>query len=650
MTIAQNFASKFAVAFVAVAMIFSMFASAVSAQESNEDLQDTINDLLAQIAALQAGMETTTTTTTTTTTCDVPMAPLTVGAQGGGVTALQNILIADGHVIAAGATGYFGAQTKAALAAWQAANGVAPAAGFYGPITMAALQADCTPAGEDDEDEDDEDDNSSDELQGEGTLDMFEIDDAPDSDIQEGAEDEVIAEITAEATDGDIELDRMDLRLINVDGSDDPWEVFETITLWVDGDMIAEFSADDEDEYLNEDNGTFRFTGIDLVLNEDEEVEIQVGATVMSSVDDDLTGGNTWTVQADEVRYFDADGVADDDSSTDDLTGTTVSFDIVEAGDGEELKFSLGDNNPDATDIIVEENKKTDGVTILEYTIEAEEGDIELNTLYVTVETSATTTAILDDIELVIDGETFKDDGVTANSAFTNTNTKKTYEFDIDGDIVVDADDEVTVEVVVDLKAQDPNGNSAGVAYVNGSVIEAYVNGDERDETDAEGADDVTEFSGTAIGEEHTLVAEGIVIPVDGFTSEVDLLGQNDTIGEFTLEFEVTAIEGDFYIADNSTTSTAVSDGAVFSVSGGAAVITSVLDSTGDEANGAFKVSEGETETFTLTVTVDPAAAGTFRVTLDEVWYATATNGTGGTAYLPTPVTDFRSAQKAINN
>ena len=38
----------------------------------------------------------------------------TVGSRGDGVTALQNYLIGKGFGIAAGATGYFGAQTKAA--------------------------------------------------------------------------------------------------------------------------------------------------------------------------------------------------------------------------------------------------------------------------------------------------------------------------------------------------------------------------------------------------------------------------------------------------------------------------------------------------------------------------------------------------------
>ncbi len=66
---------------------------------------------------------------------------LTVGSRGADVTALQQTLIAAGYSIPAGATGYFGAQTQAAVAMWQAADGISPAAGYFGPISRAALSS-----------------------------------------------------------------------------------------------------------------------------------------------------------------------------------------------------------------------------------------------------------------------------------------------------------------------------------------------------------------------------------------------------------------------------------------------------------------------------------------------------------------------------
>jgi len=62
---------------------------------------------------------------------------LTIGSSDSTVTCLQQGLIASGHTLSAGATGYFGPQTQAAVAAWQAANSISPATGYFGAISRA---------------------------------------------------------------------------------------------------------------------------------------------------------------------------------------------------------------------------------------------------------------------------------------------------------------------------------------------------------------------------------------------------------------------------------------------------------------------------------------------------------------------------------
>ncbi|PIW96259.1 hypothetical protein COZ83_01845, partial [Candidatus Kaiserbacteria bacterium CG_4_8_14_3_um_filter_50_23] len=57
-----------------------------------------------------------------------------MGSTGADVTCLQNALIAGGFSIPAGATGYFGTQTRAAVASWQSSKNIAPAVGYFGPI------------------------------------------------------------------------------------------------------------------------------------------------------------------------------------------------------------------------------------------------------------------------------------------------------------------------------------------------------------------------------------------------------------------------------------------------------------------------------------------------------------------------------------
>ncbi|OGG47481.1 hypothetical protein A2761_00335 [Candidatus Kaiserbacteria bacterium RIFCSPHIGHO2_01_FULL_51_33] len=66
---------------------------------------------------------------------------LTIGSSGADVTCLQTYLESMGHFTFAGAKGYFGSITQAAVAKWQAANGVSPAAGYFGPLSQAKYSA-----------------------------------------------------------------------------------------------------------------------------------------------------------------------------------------------------------------------------------------------------------------------------------------------------------------------------------------------------------------------------------------------------------------------------------------------------------------------------------------------------------------------------
>ncbi len=100
-----------------------------------------INSLMAQIQALQAQIAklqgSSTAAVSTTFTRD-----LTVGSKGADVSALQQILINKGYLTAVSApTGYFGAATKAAVSAWQAASGITPTAGYFGSKSRAVLAA-----------------------------------------------------------------------------------------------------------------------------------------------------------------------------------------------------------------------------------------------------------------------------------------------------------------------------------------------------------------------------------------------------------------------------------------------------------------------------------------------------------------------------
>jgi peptidoglycan hydrolase-like protein with peptidoglycan-binding domain len=91
-------------------------------------------------------VSTSTATSTASTTDAVEVRDLYFGLTGDDVVKLQQILISTATgssseaLAKVGATGYFGPLTQAALAEWQAANGVTPALGYFGTITRAKMK------------------------------------------------------------------------------------------------------------------------------------------------------------------------------------------------------------------------------------------------------------------------------------------------------------------------------------------------------------------------------------------------------------------------------------------------------------------------------------------------------------------------------
>ena len=109
------------------------FPNAAVLPITNTQILALIADLQAQIQVILAEQGGTTQTTQYTRDLDL-------SAEGADVTTLQNFLMTQGMTIPAGATGYFGPQTQAALIQFQLANDIAPAVGYFGPITRAFIK------------------------------------------------------------------------------------------------------------------------------------------------------------------------------------------------------------------------------------------------------------------------------------------------------------------------------------------------------------------------------------------------------------------------------------------------------------------------------------------------------------------------------
>jgi peptidoglycan hydrolase-like protein with peptidoglycan-binding domain len=557
--IANNVASKLFVAFVAAAMLFTLATPAKAATAS--ELQAQIDALMAQIAGLQGGN---TSGGSASAACTFTRA-LTVGSQGEDVKCLQAYLTPTYFKNAAGATGYFGPVTASAVAAWQTANGVSPAAGYFGPVSQAKYNAmaamsdddsddDSSDDDSDDTSDDDSDDTDSGELSGEASLDTFEVQDGDDSDeAEEGDEAAQVAEFQVEFNDGDAVINRIDVILTvdaGNDGDDDPWDVFQELTLWVDGDEVASMDASDEDEYLDEDDGTIRFAGLDIVAREDEEVTIVVGASINESVDGSADGEG-WNLGAESIRFTDADDVTTTEDSTGDLGGTDAEFTIDEAGAGDDLDLETSDEDPDSTTLSLDEDDNTE-LAIFAFDLSAEDsdGDVDLNEITIGIQTdndgeNAVVDTLVNDFRLEIDGESYEAE------SYVGSATTTTLVFDIDGDSVVSADEAATAVLFADFENMDD-------ASDEGSTIFATVTTASIDAESSESGEDVTVGGSNKTGNTHTLRTEGLDLGevTDGTgssdsTQVVSGVATTDNYGTMFLTFEITAFGDDLFIATN---------------------------------------------------------------------------------------------------
>ncbi|HEX2792771.1 MAG TPA: peptidoglycan-binding domain-containing protein, partial [Candidatus Paceibacterota bacterium] len=126
--------------------------SGSSIQSRVKNLMDMGNTVAANALKAQwphlFGNPGTSTSVITKSSDDMIIRDLDLGMTGDDVLALQQHLNANGYQLAvsgAGAPGsettYFGTRTKSALAKYQAAHGILPAVGYFGPITRAQMKS-----------------------------------------------------------------------------------------------------------------------------------------------------------------------------------------------------------------------------------------------------------------------------------------------------------------------------------------------------------------------------------------------------------------------------------------------------------------------------------------------------------------------------
>ena len=715
MTVANSVVAKLSVAFVTLAMAFTLVAPAQAQSVDDMSLEELIalvNSLQSQLGggdAMSGGDMMTSSVCPYTWTRS-----LNTGDTGSDVMMLQKFLnsMPETMVAASGAgsagmeTEFYGPATGAAVANFQmkyrseilSPLGLVNPTTFFGNSTRAQANALCVSApamdmgdmdgdmdgdmgdmdGDmDGNDDDDDSDNSNRDLSGSADLDTYEIEDAEDDEIEENEEDAPVAEIDIEFENGDALIEQIELGFELVSGQtgadEDQWDTFETVSLWLDGDKIAELDVDDEDDWEGSDENELTFSGLDIFAEEDEEITIIVAVTTQDGIDfDNSDNSNEWVVTIgtsslgddtvsinDGLRFEDGSGFIDEDEPT----GTDeTTFEIEEEGAEDELDVRASSLDPDSTTLQLEDDEDTSHV-IFAFELDAEDSDsdIEFDQIVIDITiSSGTLSDFIDggDSRLLVDGQELEteDESVVGSTVV----------FDFDsGDFILEEGTSIDVELELEF-----NSLAAGD---EGVTISASLAGNTT-KIDAEGRDDLTDIEGSATGEEHTLRTAGLIFNTtfeggDGLDEEFEIRENSDATsaddqGEFEFTFEVTAFDDDAYVndmvAEASTSADVLAAMAgigilVFDADGNATSTTAgfnavIADSTAEqESSGRYRIDEGEAETFTVRAVVNPDTAGFFSVQLFGVAFS-STDQDPTEFQEATPLNDFETEEEFITS
>ncbi len=613
-----------------VAMSFASFAPAAKA-DTNSDLQAQLTALLAQVASLQAqlGMSQGASTTFTR--------DLTIGATGADVTALQNWLLGKSYAIPAGATGYFGSQTQAAVARFQVSAAITPAAGYFGPITRAKVNAmaggtmtggtttvgGVTLSG------------------GEASLTSFNLI-AEDGTIRESQTKALIATAQFDVKDGDADIQRLDFEVQanNVAYETHPWKYFKTATLWAGSTKLASMDVSNQDAWndntADSDHAAsaakfykISFTGFHHVVKEGtNSAELTIAMDTQSSID---VANSSQTLVVDiptnGIRAVDSLGINQYVGTV--SKKTNISIDSAQNG---KLTISEDSSDPDAGTLVADTSNTSPDFTVFAFKAKNSQSvDSKVTDLTFTVaHGTKATNVIVRRATLTFGGKSY-DGTIGATSVVFNNLTA-----------IVPANSSAVGTVKVSLYSDTAVGT-----YSSDSVLfslgHANVTAENASNGDSVASTDIT---GTATGNTQSVVVNGGITVAGVSMTGVQTYNSTtptNSYGTFTLKFNVTAVGDDVFVPQAidttantsghtaSTTSAGVMIDTAMSASTTNSVVTTSLSSTADTDGALYVVHAGDTETFTATVTINPLGVTTdltnFQVGLDKVKFSTADSG-----------------------
>jgi len=525
---------------VAVGMTFAfgVIVPSAGAQVTIAELQAQINALMAQLAALQGGSATGTAVQYNTN--------LTVGSTGADVTELQQMLVAKGFLqMPAGVSyGYFGPLTKAAVASWQAANGISPAVGYFGPISRAkanSMVGGTTTGGT----------TTGGTTTGgittpgvEGTITVT-LNPTPASGtkVYEGDSKVAALGIKLEAKTSDIKVERVKIQLPSVTFYN---EIASRIYI-MDGSTVLASADLNSDTVVKESSNYFiTLSGFGYVVPKDSTRVLTVALDVNSTIDSQYSDGDTFalTVPADGVRGV--DGAAINQFGPSSSFSRTVTP-TASLADSATLAVSTSANTPVTQEVIASNGTnedELDGLELLRFDLRSTKDDVLVTDAVVTFVRGGATSTASSSVAYLYDGSTLVGSAtVVGTSATAMTATFS----DIDYTVPKDSTRTLTVKVDIDTAGSAYTTFVASVAATSGITAEKS-NGTTLAETGSATGETIYVRN---VGPQFSLVSSNV-----SYTAAQGGVSTATSTASATFVVNVKAIGGDIVFGTQSASST----------------------------------------------------------------------------------------------
>lgn len=598
---------------------------------------------------------------------------LSLGSTGPDVVALQTLLESKEFLTMPSgvAKGYFGNLTQASLSRFQAANGISPASGYFGPLTRSFVNSQtivtvpttgcqydpstgaiikkydvntgaqiCPPPTPAPSPSPAPAPSNNDE----GRLTHVDTTGGTDSSVDEGDINAKVLAIRADAEDGDISINRVDVDfdLTSSTGSSNLKKYIQSVSIWLDGKKLSTQSVSDGDR--DDRTTSFRFSNLKGKIKEGDSARLYVTINAINSVDDSEKGQDiSVSIPRNGIRTITGDNIFDSYPSGTDLDH---SFSVNEQSDGKITLTSDENENAEKT-VEASDRNSTNGIEILDFDLKSKDKDntireITVNLDAIAATSTATSSKMINTVHLFANGKELDDASIKSGHDSVT--------FD-DLDYLIKADKTVHFEVKADVNRID------GINFHEGDAIKTTIGSDDIDAEDSNGDD--SDVSGGAEGGMVIFRTEGISLSDPSSTVSMNNLGSalpDDSIGEFTISFKINAFGDSIYVpltSERATTTDPTLAGLYYSLedANGARVMDGTSTAAVARISGGsivslggtnyLKINDGQSATLKLSLSFDPIENGYYRAELEAVNFHSASAATPDRQSKASPEFDY---------